>query len=154
MDASFVMTSRWWLDADPQRVWPLVGDCRHWPRWLQSMQEQREALHWRMPWPWASSFEVQDGQCAMPHHQDQWLIGPVRVRCDALVETQPVDRVAVTLRLQLSLDRPWLRHTAPSLLPWVARQHFIAMQQSVPRLGELLNCPVSLPSRWAGYRAR
>ena len=115
MDASFVMTSRWWLDADPQRVWPLVGDCRHWPRWLQSMQEQREALHWRMPWPWASSFEVQDGQCAMPHHQDQWLIGPVRVRCDALVETQPVDRVAVTLRLQLSLDRPWLRTPPPTL---------------------------------------
>lgn len=151
MDASFVMTSRWWLDADPDRVWPLVSDCRNWPRWLQSMQWQRQALAWRMPWPWASRFAVRTGQAMARHQQDQWLNGPVRVRCHALLETQPGERVAVTLRLRLSLDRPWLHHTAPCFLPWVARQHFDAVQQSVPRLGELLDCPVGLPSRWAGY---
>jgi hypothetical protein len=151
MNASFVMTSRWWVDAEPARVWPLVGDCRDWPRWLQSIHAQPGALAWRMPWPWASSFVLRPGRAPAPRQQDQWLCGPVRVRCQGLIDAQPGRATAVTLRLGISLDRPWLRHSAPWLLPWVAQRHFAAIRSSVPRLGELLGCPVGAPSEWAGY---
>ncbi len=154
MNASFVMTSRWWVDAEPARVWALLGDCRSWPRWLPSMQLRHEALAWCMPWPWASHFNVRPGRDPGRHQQDQWLSGPVRVRCQGLIDLEPDERAAVTLRLQLCLDRPWLRHTAPCLLPWVARRHFTAIESGVPRLAELLGCRAGPPSKWVGYTPR
>lgn len=154
MNACFVMTSRWWVDAAPVLVWPLVGDCRLWPQWLPSMRERHGALDWRMPWPWPGHFEVHEGGTGTLHQQDQWLRGPLRVHCLGVIEGPPGERVSVTLRLGVSLDRPWLQRAAPWLLPWVAQRHFAAVQAGVPRLGQLLGCPVGIPSRWAGYRAR
>ncbi len=154
MNPNFVMTSRWRLQAEAARVWPLIGHSQAWAQWLPSIEptpEHRNRLRWHMPWPWAAEFEIAAVQSTPPQEFTCQLHGPLRARWSWLLEAQASAPVDLTLRVEICLDRPWRRRLSPLLLPWLAQRHFAALRAGVPRLGRLLACEASRPSEWAGH---
>lgn len=154
-----MLHSRWVLAAAPETVWGLLSAPEDWPRWwryVRSVQRLQaggaEGLGARHRFVWGSvlgygfAFVITTTRVLRPSLLEGRASGDLEGVGTWTLAPQ-ADGTCLGYRWAVALRRPWMRLSAPLLMPLFAWNHHAVMRAGAQGMANRLGCVLR------GYRA-
>lgn len=153
MKDRFVLISRWQLDCRIEDAWQRICAIRQWPQWwpnVRAIRAQGEDgatpkvgdiadVDWATRLGYGIRLHVTTTGVLPPFELEGSATGDLVGKGLWALESQP-DRVSVTYRWDVHLNRPWMRWCAPLLRPLFAWNHFDIMRAGARGMARSLGC--------------
>lgn len=160
MSHTLVITSSWWLHAEPKAPWRLIADAAAWPRWWRSMRQVRvvetlpQAVDEPSLWPCspATGLNLQVRQhAADPQQFIEWQVAG-DLQATWTWSVLPVTPTGCDVTCRCELKSPtnlplWWHDLSCALLE---RRQLARARACARDMGHALDCRVARLREWSG----
>ena len=155
MKDRFVLISRWQLNCGIGDAWQHICAIRQWPRWRPHGKAVRASgedgatpktgdtaeVDWATRLGYGIRLNVTTTGVLAPFELEGAATGDLVGNGLWVLEPQQ-DRVTITYRWDVHLNRPWMRWFAPVLRPVFAWNHFDIMRAGARGMAKSIGCEV------------
>lgn len=154
-----VLISRWHLGCDVEPAWRRISQVRDWPAWWPQVAAvcvedtdhglagnvgprmgSRASIRWKTPLGYGLQLRVTTTHVAAPFELEGVAEGDLEGHGLWLLEPHAADRVLITYRWDVRLNRRWMRLASPLLRPVFAYNHASVMRAGARGIAKAIGC--------------